>query len=105
MCVYLNESLGQYNNVFLFLHRTGHSINRQGTIVRLIVQMCGRAKYVVFKCLCSCIYSRVYMCECSCQDSSHGVEESDDLGEETVSQSDRVGPNASVPSAGWQESA
>ncbi len=43
------------------------------------------------------------MCECSCQVSSHGVEDSDDLGEETVSQSDREGPNASVPSAGWQE--
>ncbi len=58
---------------------------------------------VVFKCLCSRIYSGVYMCECSCQVSSHEVEESDDLGEETVSQSDREGPNASVQSAGWQE--
>ncbi len=39
----------------------------------------------------------------SCQVSSHGVEESDGLAEETVPQSDRVGPNASVSSAGWHE--
>ncbi len=58
---------------------------------------------VVFKCLCSRIYSGVYICECNCQVSSHGVEESDDLGEESISQSDRVGLNASVPSAVWQE--
>ena len=45
----------------------------------------------------------VYMCECSCQVSSHGVEESDDTREETVLQSDRDGPNASVPSSGWQK--
>ncbi len=58
---------------------------------------------VVFQVLCSRIYSGVYMCECTCRVSSHGDEESDDLEEEIVSQFDHEGPNASVPSAGWQE--
>ena len=43
------------------------------------------------------------MCEGTWQVSSHGVEESNDLREETVPQFDHEGPNASVPSSGWQE--
>lgn len=48
-----------------------------------------------------CARACVHGCLGQCQ--SLGIEESDCLGEETVTQFGREGPNVSVPFASWQE--